>query len=618
MIRPICERTRRRGEASRRVIYVAICLWGLCWPVAFGQGRLEEGPKLYQLRCAVCHGVKGDGRGPAAPSLNPKPMDFTSGLYKYRSTAWGSPPLDSDLERTIREGLRGTAMPGWGDVLSPEEVRELIETLKTFSPAMFRTKAMPVSVPAAAFHSANRDIGKTLFGQKGCASCHGQEGSGDGPLSNQLYDIRGKRAFPRDLTDHRNYRWGASPQDIYLRIATGLNGTPMQGYANHMSPQEIQHVTAYLKSLYEDAETTRWLNRPSSPEPLHRGEYLKSVMVCQLCHTPINPDASYREDLHLAGGMKVSATDGLYYSRNLTPDPESGLGNWSIEEVRMALTRGTGKNNRLLYPFDMPWLFFSNLTDQDAEAIAMYLKSLTPIYNKIAPPQPSGFWASLSRKTRFLFGGERTLQYHVGNFGERDPGKGKSIPVAEQGYWSVLPPIGWIPVEQVIKRARPELPVPPPSGSAVEEAKRQRGRYLVSIAPCALCHTPTVGTLLPKASPALSGGLKISCGADITGCFGTVYAKNLTSDRETGLGGWTDQQIKRAVKSGITKDGRLMHWQAMPWDIFSNFTEADLEAIVAYLRSLPPVRKTIPPPVPSAPPGYLINLGRDYGTMLRD
>lgn len=99
---------------------------------------------------------------------------------------------------------------------------------------------------------------------------------------------------------------------------------------------------------------------------------------------------------------------------------------------------------------------------------------------------------------------------------------------------------------------------------------------------------------------------------------GTVYAKNLTPDRETGLRGWTDQQIKRAIRSGITKDGRIMHWQAMPRDIFSNFAEADLEAIVAYLRSLPPVRKTIPLPTPSAPPGYLIYLDRDYGTTVRD
>lgn len=189
---------------------------------------------------------------------------------------------------------------------------------------------------------------------------------------------------------------------------------------------------------------------------------------------------------------------------------------------------------------------------------------------------------------------------------------------SERGYWSVLPPMGWVPVERILNVARPELPVPPPIGSVVEDAKRMRGRYLVSIAPCALCHTPVEGSLFPKPSPALSGGVKISCGDDIIGCFGAVYAKNLTPDRETGLGGWTDRQIKRAIRSGITKDGRMMHWQTMPRDIFSNFAEADLEAIVAYLRSLPPVRKTIPLPTPSAPPGYLIYLDRDYGTTVRD
>lgn len=600
----------------RRLTFMMMCLSVLNCSVVFGAVSSDSGITRYQERCAVCHGEKGDGRGPAAPSLNPKPMDFTSGLYKYRSTAWGSPPLDSDLERTIREGLQGTAMPAWGDLLSPGEVRDVIEVLKTFSPSTFRKKEMPIPVPST-FQAANREVGKRLYVEKGCAACHGPEGYGNGPLSNQLHDDRGRRIQTRDLTDHRNYRWGAAPRDMYLRIATGLNGTPMQGYANHMRPDEIQHLVAYLQSLYEEAEKARWTEPFLPQEPVHRGEYLTRVMVCQLCHTPINPDASYKEDFHLAGGMKVTSfPDGVYYSRNLTPDLKSGLGSWSTDDIKLAITRGTAKNGRLLYLVDMPWLFFSNLTDEDAEAIAKYLKSLHPIYNKIPPPQPSGFWSSLWRKTRLLFEKERTLQYHVENSGELDHDKGEPIPQAEEGYWSILPPVGWIPVDKVLEAARPELPIPASTSAAIEDAKRMRGRYLVSIAPCTLCHTAIEGSLLPKPSQPLSGGMKISCGEDISGCFGTVYAKNLTPDQETGLGGWTDRQIKRAIKSGITKDGRMMHWQAMPWDMFSNFTEADLEAIVAYLRSLPPVRKTIPLPTPTAPPGYLVYLGRDYGITL--
>jgi hypothetical protein len=83
--------------------------------------------------------------------------------------------------------------------------------------------------------------------------------------------------------------------------------------------------------------------------------------------------------------------------------------------------------------------------------------------------------------------------------------------------------------------------------------------------------------------------------------YGTTWSRNLTPDRETGLGDWTDAQVKRAITSGIARDGRLMHWQAMPWDHFSRLTPEDLEALVAYLRRLPPVRSEVPAPAPPGP-----------------
>ena len=602
-----------------RFICLVVFFGTMGLPTAYGKSVPEPGGKIYQERCAVCHGEGGDGRGPAAPSLNPKPTDFTSGLFKYRSTSWGSPPLASDLERTIRDGLNGTAMPGWSDLLSLEEIRALIDVLMAFSATKVQSRIVSIAIPDFPFEKAGVDEGRKLYIKKGCIQCHGPDGRGDGPLAGQLQDGEGRLTHPRDLSDHRNYRWRAAPRDIYLRIATGLNGTPMQGYADQMSPQEIAHLTTYLKWLYEQEEKTRWIGSSRSEEPLRRGEYLVSVMVCQLCHTPVNEDASYREDLRFAGGMRVSSfPDGTYYSRNLTPDPGSGLGQWNLDDIKRAITRGTAKNGRLLYPFDMPWLAFSNLTDRDAEAIAIYLKSLKPIYNKIPPPRPSGFWASLLNKTRLLLGRERTLEYHGGNSGETDPEIGKEMMPAKHGYWSLLPPIGWVPVEKVIESARPQLPLPDRTGSAAEDAKRMHGRYLVSIAPCALCHTAASGSLLMKSAEPLSGGTKIACGDNILSCFGTVYSKNLTPDSETGLGNWTDQQIKRAIRSGVTKEGLMMHWQAMPWDIFSNFTEADLEAIVAYLRSLPSVKKALPAPTRKAPRGYIIYLGKDYGRTQKD
>jgi hypothetical protein len=83
--------------------------------------------------------------------------------------------------------------------------------------------------------------------------------------------------------------------------------------------------------------------------------------------------------------------------------------------------------------------------------------------------------------------------------------------------------------------------------------------------------------------------------------FGTTYSRNLTPDRETGLGAWSDAEIRRAITSGIARDGRLMHWQAMPWDHFSNLRLEDLYALIAYLRHVPAIRSTVPPPAPPSP-----------------
>src|SRR5215813_1676649 len=75
--------------------------------------------------------------------------------------------------------------------------------------------------------------------------------------------------------------------------------------------------------------------------------------------------------------------------------------------------------------------------------------------------------------------------------------------------------------------------------------------------------------------------------------MGTVWARNLTANRETGLGAWTDAEIARAIRSGIAKDGRALHWQAMIWDHASNWDVEDVRAMIAFLRVLPPMRRVI-------------------------
>src|ERR1043166_2703262 len=85
-----------------------------------------DGPALYQQRCAGCHGKTGRGDGPFAGFLDPRPRDFTSGKYKFRSTETGSLPTDADLTASITNGLHGTSMPSWKKFLSPEQLAAVI------------------------------------------------------------------------------------------------------------------------------------------------------------------------------------------------------------------------------------------------------------------------------------------------------------------------------------------------------------------------------------------------------------------------------------------------------------------------------------------------------------
>src|SRR2546427_11977664 len=79
----------------------------------------NAGKAVYERKCLLCHGEKGDGKGPAAELLDPKPRDFTSGIYKIRTTATKA-PTDQDLFRVVSEGMPGTSMPAWA-VLSEKD-----------------------------------------------------------------------------------------------------------------------------------------------------------------------------------------------------------------------------------------------------------------------------------------------------------------------------------------------------------------------------------------------------------------------------------------------------------------------------------------------------------------
>ncbi|PYO13356.1 MAG: hypothetical protein DMD75_05865, partial [Candidatus Rokuibacteriota bacterium] len=93
-------------------VVVALLVIGIPSLVAAQAGDATAGKAVYELKCMGCHGDKGDGKGPAAELLMPGPRDFTSGIYKIRTTA-NKVPTDQDLFRIITDGMPGTSMPSW-------------------------------------------------------------------------------------------------------------------------------------------------------------------------------------------------------------------------------------------------------------------------------------------------------------------------------------------------------------------------------------------------------------------------------------------------------------------------------------------------------------------------
>src|SRR5216117_3781024 len=103
----------------------------LTWPPGADLAAdVPLGRRVYAQRCAVCHGPDGRGNGPAAPSMIPRPRDFTLALFKYKSTPGSEAPTDADLRRVVTRGLAASAMPSFGDLLTEEEIAGVVEQVK--------------------------------------------------------------------------------------------------------------------------------------------------------------------------------------------------------------------------------------------------------------------------------------------------------------------------------------------------------------------------------------------------------------------------------------------------------------------------------------------------------
>jgi cytochrome c oxidase cbb3-type subunit 2 len=211
--------------------------------------QVAHGKAVYERRCVGCHGVKGDGNGPAATFLNPRPRNFTVGAFKFRSTPSGSLPTDGDLYRTLTRGVRWTAMPTWHEL--PEKDRiAVIAYIKTFSSRWKEEKPEPPiqigEPPKATPELLAR--GKDLYVQAKCWQCHGNGGKGDGPSADELKEDLGFKIRPTDFT-RGQFKGGGDVRDIFRTMTTGLDGAPMPSFVDSMKEDERWAISYYVLSF---------------------------------------------------------------------------------------------------------------------------------------------------------------------------------------------------------------------------------------------------------------------------------------------------------------------------------------------------------------------------------
>jgi DMSO reductase family type II enzyme heme b subunit len=228
-------------------------------PSPFPAQDTTKGKAVYVKWCAGCHGDGGAGDGPAAAHMLPRPRNFTGAIYKIRTTASGQLPTDADLMRAIDDGLPGSAMPAWKGRLSDAERRDAAAYIKTFS-SFFADTSQHVaalkfsSEPGGGTGADALKTGRQFYDSIGCRKCHGDQGRGDGPSAPTLKDDAGFPIFAADLHQSWRFRGGGSAADIYHRLRTGLDGTPMPSFSDlidqkFLTDEQLWRLAQYVRSL---------------------------------------------------------------------------------------------------------------------------------------------------------------------------------------------------------------------------------------------------------------------------------------------------------------------------------------------------------------------------------
>lgn len=268
--------------------------------------------------------------------------------------------------------------------------------------------------------------------------------------------------------------------------------------------------------------------RAADAAAITRGAYLAIAADCGACHTDKKAGGA-----PLAGGPALVTPFGTFYGPNITPDPSTGIGNWTEAQFKRALRQGINAHGDDMFPV-FPFTSFTNMTDADAGDLYAYLMSVPPVTHS-APPNAVKF------------------------------------------------PFGWRPLLAVWRKLFfTQGPMNPVAGQSDEW---NRGRYLAeAVAHCQECHTPRnfLGAL--DRAHAYAGNPHGPNGNE---------APDITADKQDGIGGWKLDDIEEVLNSGMTPDGDSVgEGMADVVDGTSKLTDADRRAIAVYIQSLPALPKT--------------------------
>jgi mono/diheme cytochrome c family protein len=229
---------------------------------AFGAEAKKDdlGKKVYEERCQICHGAKGDGKGLAGVMkmseksgrmINVEARDFTLGVFRFRTTSTGCLPATEDLISLVNKGILRSFMPPHKDELSMEEKKAVAEYIKTFSSRWKEEepcKPIPIKTPKWVGSRSSVEKGKKIYKEMKCWECHGDDGKGKGPKSDTIKDDWGKPIVPFDFTTGAT-KMGDAPENVYTAYTTGLDGTGMPSYEDSLKEDERWHLVSYTLKL---------------------------------------------------------------------------------------------------------------------------------------------------------------------------------------------------------------------------------------------------------------------------------------------------------------------------------------------------------------------------------